>query len=144
MTRAIAFRKAHPSLRPGGWYTPAQVVWYYSNAAPVSNDPTRNSYWNGANNYLAAIITFRDFDDSNLVRQFIMAPRPMPAIQPLQPDAVHLTARTPGKNWYRVTDTCEWNDGPDVWAAPGNETFYWTRRITYRLCGQALALFIAK
>ena len=44
VTRAIAFRKAHPALRPATWYTPAQVVWYYSNAAQVSNDPTQNNY----------------------------------------------------------------------------------------------------
>jgi isoamylase len=49
-----------------------------------------------------------------------------------------------GKNWYRVTDTCEWNDGPDTWAAPGTETLIGPGNSTYGMCSQALALFIAK
>ena len=44
----------------------------------------------------------------------------------------------------RVTDTCEWNDGPDTWAAPGNETLIGPGNSTYGVCGQALVLFIAK
>jgi glycogen operon protein len=143
VTRAIAFRKAHPALRPAAWYTPAQVVWYYSNAAQVSNDPTQNNYWNGANNDLAYMINGGDFADSTMYviyngasaytgdlpaneTQFILPPPP------------------PGETWYRVTDTCEWNDGPDAWAAAGSETLIGPGGSTYGVCGQTLALFIAK
>ena len=49
-----------------------------------------------------------------------------------------------GMNWYRVTDTCEWNEGPDTWAAPGNETLIGPGNSIYGVCGQALALFMAK
>jgi isoamylase len=54
-----------------------------------------------------------------------------------------LPSAPPGKNWYRVTDTCEWNDGPNTWAAPGNETLIGPGNSTYGVCGQALVLFIA-
>lgn len=142
-TRAIAFRKAHPALRPASWYTPAQVVWYYSNAAPVLDDPSRNNYWNGRNNYLAFMINGDDFGDSTLYviyngASVYTGDRPSNETQFTLPPAPQ------GKNWYRVTDTCEWNDGPDSWAAPGNETEIGPGQSTYGMCGQALALFIAK
>jgi glycogen operon protein len=143
VTRAIAFRKAHPSLRPATWYTPAQVVWYYSNAAQVSNDPTRNNYWNGNNNYLATMINGGDFGDSTMYVIYngavaysgSLAANETPFTLPPAP---------PGKNWYRVTDTCEWNDGPNTWAAQGNETLIGPGNSTYGVCGQSLVLFIAK
>ena len=55
-----------------------------------------------------------------------------------------LPSAPPGKTWYRATDTCEWNDGPDAWAAPGSETLIGPGGSTYGVCGQTLALFIAK
>ena len=63
---------------------------------------------------------------------------------PANETQVILPPPPPGKTWYRVTDTCEWNDGPDAWAAPGNETLIGPGGSTYGVCGQALALFIAK
>ena len=143
VTRAIAFRKAHASLRPAAWYTPAQVVWYYSNAAQVSNDPTRNAYWNGANTYLAAMINGGDFADSTLYVIYNGASAytgNLPANETL----FTLPPAPAGKTWHRVADTCEWNDGPDSWAAPGNETLIGPGNSTYGVCGEALALFMAK
>ena len=55
-----------------------------------------------------------------------------------------LPSAPPGQNWYRVTDTCEWNDGPNTWAVPGNETLIGPGNSTYGVCGQALVVFIAK
>ncbi|MGA8582294.1 MAG: alpha-amylase family glycosyl hydrolase [Roseiarcus sp.] len=143
VTRAIAFRKAHPALRPATWYTPAQVVWYYSDAAQVSSDPAQNNYWNGANNYLAYMINGGDFADSTMYVIYNGASAYTGDI-PANETQVILPPPPPGKTWYRVTDTCEWNDGPDAWAAPGNETLIGPGGSTYGVCGQALALFIAK
>jgi glycogen operon protein len=143
VTRAIAFRKAHPALRPATWYTPEQVVWYYSNATQVSDDPTQNNYWNGANNYLAYMINGGDFADSTLYIIYNGA-SPYTGDLPSNETQFILPSAPPGKNWFRVTDTCEWNDGPDAWVAPGNETPIGPGKSTYGLCGQALALFIAK
>ena len=49
-----------------------------------------------------------------------------------------------GKNWYRVTDTCNWADGPDTVASPGTESPIGGQRTNYSLCGEALLLLIAK
>ena len=143
VTRAIAFRKAHPALRPATWYTPAQVVWYYSNAAQISNDPARINYWKGANNYLAYMINGGDFNDSTLYVIYNGA-SPYTGDLPSNEMQFTLPPAPAGKNWYRVTDTCEWNDSRDTWAAPGNETPIGPGKSTYGVCGQALALFIAK
>ena len=55
-----------------------------------------------------------------------------------------LPSAPPSQNWYRVTDTCEWNDGLNTWAVPENETLIGPGNSTYDVCGQALVLFIAK
>jgi glycogen operon protein len=143
VTRAIAFRETHPALRPATWYTPAQVVWYYSNGAQVSNDPTQNNYWNGANNYLAYMINGGDFADSTMYVIYNSASAYTGDI-PANETQFILPPPPPGENWYRVTDTCEWNDGPDAWAAAGSETLIGPGGSTYGVCGQALALFIAR
>jgi len=143
VTRAIGFRKAHPALRPATWYTPEQVVWYYSNGAQVSKDPTRNNYWNGANNDVAYMINGGDFADSTMYVIYSGA-SPYSGVLPSNETQFVLPPAPSGQNWFRVTDTCEWNDGPDTWAAPGNETLIGPGKSTYGMCGQALALFIAK
>jgi isoamylase len=143
VTRAIAFRETHPSLRPTTWYTATQVVWYYSNAAPVSNDPTQNNYWNGANNYLAYMINGGDFADSTMYVIYNGASAYAGDL-PSNETPFILPRAPPGKDWYRVTDTCEWSDGPNTWAAPGNEALIGPGNSSYGMCGQALALFIAK
>ena len=49
-----------------------------------------------------------------------------------------------GTNWYRVTDTCNWNDGANTWITPGNETLIGGAGATYNQCGQSLLLLISK
>ena len=143
VTRTIAFRKAHPALRPATWYTPAQVVWYYSNAAQVSNDPTQDNYWNDNNNYLAYMINGGDFADSTMYVIYAGASAYTGDL-PANETPFTFPSAPPGQNWYRVTDTCEWNDGPNTWAVPESETLIGPGNSTYGVCGQALVLFIAK
>ena len=49
-----------------------------------------------------------------------------------------------GKAWYRVTDTCNWADGPDTAAVPGTEALIGGPGTAYSLCGEALLLLIAQ
>ena len=49
-----------------------------------------------------------------------------------------------GKTWYRVTDTCNWADGPNAVALTGSETRIGGQGTNYGLCGEALLLMIAK
>jgi isoamylase len=130
--RAIAFRLAHPSLRPESWYTSSQVEWW----EPSGVQPT-SSYWNAGNNYaIAYTVNGSSFGDSNSMYiayngwsgqvTFTLPPPPT------------------GTNWYRVTDTCNWNDGPNTWVTPGNETEIGGSGATYNQCGQSLLLLISK
>jgi glycogen operon protein len=49
-----------------------------------------------------------------------------------------------GKAWYRVTDTCNWAEGPNQVATPGSEAFIGGEWVTYGVCGRGLILLIAK
>jgi isoamylase len=130
--RIIAFRKAHPALRPATWYTPSQVVWYEPSGAVATS-----SYWNNTSNYsIAETINGSSFGDSNSMYiayngwsgsvNFTLPPLPT------------------GTNWYRVTDTCNWNDGPNTFVTPGNETLIGGTGSIYSQCGQSLLLLISK
>jgi glycogen operon protein len=139
--RMIAFRKVHPSLRPATWYSGSdgngnglsQLQWF--TPAGTTVDP---AYWSDATNHaIAWKIDGTEFND------------PSPAIYVAYngwSGAVSLTlpSPAPGTNWYRVTDTCNWADGPNAAAAPGTEAQIGSRGTTYSLCGQALLLLVAK
>ena len=49
-----------------------------------------------------------------------------------------------GKQWYRVTDTATWNEGPNVVANPGSEAIIGGEGTSYGLQGRAVLLLIAK
>jgi isoamylase len=130
--RVITFRAAHPALRPVTWYTSNQVVWYEPNGAVVTTD-----YWNNAGNYsIAYTINGSSFGDSNSIYiayngwsgsvTFTLPPPPT------------------GTSWYRVTDTCTWNDGPNTFVTPGSETLIGGAGSNYNQCGQSLLLLISK
>jgi isoamylase len=130
--RAIAFRLAHPALRPVTWYTSSQVVWYEPSGAVATS-----SYWNNTSNYaIAYTVDGASFGDSNSMYiayngwsgsvTFTLPPPPT------------------GTNWYRVTDTCNWNDGANTFVTPGNETLIGGGGTTYGQCGQSLLLLISK
>ena len=130
--RIIAFRKAHPALRPVTWYTPSQVVWYEPNGAVATS-----SYWNNTSNYaIAYTIDGSSFGDSNSIYiayngwsgsiNFTLPPPPT------------------GTNWYRVTDTCNWNDGPNTFVTPGTEASIGGAGANYGQCGRSLLLLISK
>nr|WP_294563376.1 isoamylase [uncultured Rhodopila sp.] len=139
--RMIAFRKAHPSLHPQTWYSgsdasgigTAQLQWY--TPAGTAADQT---YWNDPGNHaIAWQIDGTGFGD------------PASAIYVAYngwSGAVNFTLPPPGsgKSWYRVTDTCNWAEGPDTAAAPGNESLIGGPGTNYGLCARAVLLLIAK
>ena len=133
--RMIAFRTLHPALRPLTWYSASQVQWY-TPAGTVAD----TAYWNGPGNHaIAWEIDGTQFGD------------PASAIYVAYngwSGGVTFALPSPGsgKTWYRVTDTCNWADGPDAVAVAvaGNETRIGGQATGYSLCGQALLLLIAK
>jgi isoamylase len=139
--RMIAFRKAHPALRPQNWYSASdnngngmvQLQWY--TPAGTVADPT---YWNNASNHsIAWQIDGTEFGD------------PTSAIYVAYngwSGGVNFSLPWPGsgKNWYRVADTCNWADGPNTAAIPGTESLIGGQGTNYGLCGEALLLLIAK
>ena len=131
-TRLIAFRKAHPALRPAGWYTSSQVVWWEPSGTQVTS-----SYWNNTNNYsIAYTVNGSSFNDPNSLYVAYNG----------YAGSVNFTLPAPptGTNWYRVTDTCNWNDGNNTFVAPGSETQLGGQGTSYGMCGQSLLLLISK
>jgi glycogen operon protein len=131
-SRLIAFRRAHPALRPVTWYTSSQVEWWQP-----SGQQADSSYWNNTSNYaIAYTVNGSSFSDSN---SMYIAYNGWSA-------SVNFTLPQPptGTNWYRVTDTCDWNDGPNTFVTPGNETLIGPGGTTYGQCGQSLLLLISK
>jgi len=130
--RTIAFRKAHPALRPVTWYTSSQVAWYQPGGAAIDS-----TYWNNSSNYsLAYTVNGSSFSDANsMYIAFNGASGSVSFVLPAPPS---------GTSWYRVTDTCNWNDGSNTFAVPGSEALIGGRGTSYGLCSQSLLLLISK
>ena len=130
--RAIAFRKAHPALRPATWYTSSQVVWWEPSGAQADS-----TYWNNSSNYaLAYTINGSSFGDANSI--YIAFNGYSGSVNFVLP------APPTGSNWYRVTDTCDWNDGANTWVTAGSETMIGGAGTSYGLCAQSMLLLVAK
>ena len=139
--RMIAFRKAHPALRPQSWFSASgnngngmvQLQWY-TPAGTVAD----SAYWNNSSNHsIAWQIDGTEVSD------------PVSAIYVAYngwSGGVDFILPSPGsgKNWYRVTDTCNWADGPNSAAIPGTESLIGGQGTNYELCGEALLLLIAE
>jgi isoamylase len=137
----IAFRKAHPALRPANFYASTdtngnvmeQMRWF----KPDGNvaDAT---YFNDANNHaLAWRIDGSEFGDS--ASAIYVAHNAWSAL-------VNFTLPWPGsgKSWYRVTDTCGWAEGAGQVRTPGAEDAIGGEFTVYGVCGRGTLLLIAK
>ncbi|MDH5824665.1 isoamylase [Luteimonas sp. RD2P54] len=139
--RLIAFRKAHPALRPAGFYSGAdhngnvmeQLRWFKPDGAQADA-----GYFADANNHaIAWRIDGSEFGD------------PASAIYVAYNGWAgnvdfHLPWPGAGKQWYRVTDTATWNEGPDAVALPGAEASIGGEGTVYGLQARSLLLLIAK
>ena len=129
----IAFRKAHAALRPIGFYTNAQVAWW----TPAGTTPDATYFNSGSNHAIAYQFNGGALNDSD--------PSIYVAYNGWSGD-VNFTLPSPGNgtNWYRVTDTCGWAEGPSQVRAPGAEDLIGGPGYGYSLCGRGLLLLIAR
>ncbi|GAA0446160.1 glycogen operon protein GlgX homolog [Actinoplanes capillaceus] len=140
-SRLLAFRKAHPALRPVNFYTATdtngnglgQLNWF----TPAGTTPDA-AYWGNANNHaLAWRIDGSEFGDS--------APGIYVAYNDWSGDVdFTLPAPPAGKQWYRVTDTSTWAEGPNQVAGPGAEALIGGASTTYALRARAVLLLVAR
>jgi len=139
--RLIAFRKAHPALRPAGFYSGSdgngnrmeQLRWFKPDGNPA--DP---AYFDNQNLHaIAWRIDGSEFKDpaSALYLAYNGGDGDQDFRLPWPGD---------GKRWYRVTDTASWNEGPNAFANPGSESAIGGEGVIYSLQARSLLLLIAK
>ncbi|MDC0709436.1 isoamylase [Stigmatella sp. ncwal1] len=140
--RLIAFRKAHPALRPASFYvgsdTNGNVMEQHRWFKPDGYVADASYFDNGGNHAIAFRIDGTEFSD------------PASAIYVAYngwSGSVNFNLPWPGngKNWYRVADTCPWAETSGVSAvAPGSETMLGGEGYSYGVCGRGVLLLIAK
>lgn len=140
-SRLIAFRKAHPALRPIAFYSGVdnngnmmeQLRWFKPDGAQADS-----AYFSNANNHaIAWRIDGTEFGD------------PASAVYVAYngwSGQVNFTLPWPGagKQWYRVTDTATWNEGPNAVVVPGSEAFIGGEYTVYGVQGRSVLVLIAK
>ena len=139
--RLIAFRKAHPALRPANFFSGVdnngnvmeQMRWFQPNGAVADS----TYMGNGGNHSLAFRIDGSEFGDT--ASAIYVAYNGWSS-------AVNFSLPWPGtgKSWYRVTDTCPWAEGSGQVALPGSEAFIGGEGYSYGVCGRGMLLLIAK
>jgi isoamylase len=140
-SRLIAFRKAHPSLRPLNFYASSdtngnvmeQLRWF----KPDGNVADA-AYFNNANNHaIAWRVDGSEFGDS--ASAIYVAYNGWSG-------QVNFTLPWPGagKQWYRVSDTATWNEGANAVVVPGAESYIGGEWTVYGVQGRSLLLLIAK
>jgi glycogen operon protein len=140
-TKLMAFRTAHPALRPADFFTGAvspadglkDITWLSD-----SGQEADANYFNNANNHFLA---FR------LNGQATVPSEPSSSIYIAYngwSGAVTATLpnNLPGKNWYRVADTAAWMEGRDNFTAVGQEDLLANN--TYSVTARSLLLLIEK
>jgi len=137
----IAFRKAHPALRPADWYVASdtngnimeQLRWFKPDGGVADggyfDDPDHHA--------IAYRIDGTEFGD------------PASAIYMAYNGwSGDVTFNLPwpgnGKDWYRVTDTCNWAEGANQVRSPGSEDHIGGEGVAYGICGRGVLLLIAK
>ncbi len=140
-SRLIAFRKAHPALRPVNFYASGdtngnvmeQLRWFKPDGAQADA-----AYFNdSANHAIAWRVDGSEFGDS--ASAIYVAYNGWSG-------NVNFTLPWPGtgKQWYRVTDTATWNEGGNTVVVPGAEALIGGEWTVYGLQGRSLLVLIAK
>jgi glycogen operon protein len=139
--RLIAFRKAHPALRPANFYSTVDnngnVMEQHRWFKPDGFVPD-STYFNSASNHaIAWRIDGTELGDT--ASALYVAYNGWSG-------AVTFNLPWPGtgKSWYRVTDTCPWAEGASQVASPGAETLIGGEGYGYGLCARGVLLLIAK
>jgi glycogen operon protein len=139
--RLIAFRKAHPALRPTNFYSGVdnngnvmeQLRWF----KPDGQQADSAYFGNVSNHAIAWRIDGSEFGGAG---------QPIYIAYNGWSGNVNFTLPWPGtgKQWYRVTDTATWNEGPNTVALPGSEALIGGENTSYGLQGRSLLVLIAK
>lgn len=137
----MAFRKAHPALRPANFYSSVdnngnvmeQLRWF----KPDGGVADAAYFNNSANHAIAWRIDGSELGDP--ASAIYVAHNAWSA-------QVNFSLPWPGagKTWYRVTDTCPWAEGPAQVRAPGTEELVGGENFSYGLCGRGTLVLIAK
>ncbi len=122
--RMLAFRSAHPALRPATWND--QPTWLDNTGAVASA-----AYMSGATN---AIVAWQIGGTADPI--YIAYNRSA------TDTTVTIPAAPAGSTWYRVADTASWDEPDANIAAPGGE--YMMHQSQYTVYARSLALFIAR
>jgi isoamylase len=140
--RLMAFRKAHPALRPANFYSGVdnngnimeQLRWFKPDGAQADA-----AYFNNANNHaIAWRIDGTELGDT--AKAIYIAYNGWQG-------AVNFTLPWTGQqatSWYRVTDTCDWAEGGNQVRQPGSEDIIGGENTVYELCARGLLVLIAK
>jgi len=131
--RLIAFREAHPALRPVDFYTSAQVLWY----RPDGGNADSTYFTNPDNHAIARTIDGTAFQDPN--SSLYIAYNAWSG-------NVTFTLPSPGgdKSWYRAMDTSPFLEAAGSMVAPGTEEKIGGAGATYDLGARAVVVLIAK
>ncbi|MBN8428229.1 MAG: glycogen-debranching protein [Xanthomonadales bacterium] len=139
--RLIAFRKAHPALRPSNFYSAVdtngnvmeQLRWF----KPDGGVADTAYFTNPSNHAIAWRIDGSEFGDS--ASAIYVAYNGWSG-------SVNFSLPWPGagKSWYRVTDTATWNDGANAVVLPGSESYIGGEWTTYGMEARSLLVLIAK
>jgi isoamylase len=127
----IGFRKAHAALRPLNFYSSAQLAWW----TPGGTTPDASYFNSGSNHAIAYQFNGSALDDT--YSSIYVAYNGWSG-------NVNFTLPSTGTNWYRVTDTCGWAEGPNQVRTPGAEESIGGQGYVYRVCGRGLLLLIAR
>ncbi len=137
----IKFRKDHPSLRPAEFYqatdTNNNVLEQFRWFKPDGSVADSNYFNDGNNHAIAYRIDSSEFNETTSAIYVAYNG---------WSDNVNFTLPWPGhgKNWYRVTDTSNWNEGANTVKSSGNEDFVGGEYTSYGLNGRAILVLIAK
>ncbi len=131
--RLLAFRQAHPALRPVDFYTPAQLKWFRPDG--VAADAV---YFDNPNNHAIAWVidggAFLDPSSAICV-----------AYNSWSGDiAFSLPSPGDGKTWFRVMDTSAFLEPAGNIAVPGSEKMIGGAGTSYTLGPRGVLLLIAK
>ncbi len=137
----VAFRKAHPALRPTNYYSNVDNnanVMEQSRWFKPDGNVADATYFNDSNNHaIAWRIDGSEFGDT--ASAIYIAHNAWSA-------QVNFTLPWPGtgKSWYRVTDTCTWAEGVNQVRTPGAEDAVGGEFSVYGVCGRGTLVLIAK
>jgi isoamylase len=129
--RLLAFRAAHPALRPDGFYTSAQVQWFRPDGGPAD----AGYFDNPDNHAIAWTIQGGDFGDP--AAAIYVAYNAWSGDVPFQ-----IPAPPAGKQWFRAMDTAPSMESISNFSPPGSEEALGSS--SYKLGARAVLLAIAR